>query len=530
LRDHLDRFGVVRGLRVKRIGVASLRIEQLRLEHAWVTGAVVGVAVRFISVVRPLNQPSWREGDLIAMARGFTRESLNPFFPRIAWRGTTSGITESEFPLVSWITSIIWRLFGEHNVIIRAVPFLAGMATLVVFGRFAVTRLGRRAGWLATAVVAVNPLTVFTSVSAQSDAVMLLGAVVAVTATWNWQHREPGDVRRTDQLMVAAGLALAGLMKLTGLHVGLVVAGIIVSRQGWRGLLRRSTVVAGAVGALIPLAWTVFSRRHYNSTGLSLGISNERHWAGLDLFKEPSLIGGMIRHELRYVWLLIGVVLAGLAIVKRHRELIVRIAIIWLLSVAFMLLAAGRTTGDSWAFYYHVAAVPPAALLIGCGLETGWTWSGRRARHMTGGTSLVLAGMAVITLVLATRSSWLLARPQPASPLYLCAQQFDDRIGTDDLVLTSGGTRLDSAGNAVAFDASYMFEWTDTLGWTIPIEDQSPAEVQRYAALGARWFIVERDALAAAPAKTQDAIIGDYRTVDQCNAAFLLDLSRPETP
>jgi hypothetical protein len=498
----------------------------IRVEHAWIASVVLGVLVRLIGVIRPLNQPSWRQGDLVAMARGFARESLNPFSPRIAWRGTSSGIVESEFPLVSWTTGVLWKVTGEYGWMIRVVPFIAGTLTLVVFGRFALETLGRRAGWLAVAVMALNPLTVFTSVAAQSDAVMLLGIVVAVSAAWRWQSSE--KPRLADAVVVCVGLVLAGTMKLTGLHVGVAVAAIIVAKKGWRGLLRRDVLVVGAVSLVLSGGWAAAARSNYNKTGLSLGISNERHWAGLDLVREPGLVLGMVRHELRYVWLLFGLVLAGLAVAKRHREPIIRTAVVWLVGVGAMLLVAGRTTGDNWAFYYHLAAVPPAALLIGAGLETGWTWSGRRAKHMTAGpSSIVLVCLAALTLLLGVRSSWQLSSPQSDSALYTCAKQFDNRIGTDDLILTSGGTRLDSGGHRVAYDASYMFEWTDSMGWTIALEDQSAAAVSGYAALGAQWFILERDALATLDEPSQQELVNSFVLADDCQAAMLLDLRRP---
>ena len=45
-----------------------------------------------------------------------------------------------------------------------------------------------------------------------------------------------------------------------------------------------------------------------------------------------------------------------------------RIGALWLAAVAVFYVAAIRTTGDTWAAYYHVASAPAAAILIGAGL------------------------------------------------------------------------------------------------------------------------------------------------------------------
>ncbi len=501
---------------------------------------LIGLALRVVGALRPLDQPLWREGDLLAIARGFARETMNPLSPRVAWRGRSTGEAEGEFPLVSWTTGMLWRAVGEHDRLIRVLPLLAGLLTVLVFARFAIRIAGPRAGWCATAVLALNPLTVFTSSNTQSDSLMLLGVVIAVSSSWSWlapdlsgenghasgeTGQQPTKLRWVYPVATAAGLVLAGLMKLPALHVGAVIVAVVIIHRGVKGLMRPQVLAVGLLGAGIPLAWAAYAHQTYARTGLSLGVSNEQHFIGKDFISEPGLLVAIAKQEMRYVFMLLGLVLVLVAFARGWKPKATQLATSWFAAAGLMLVIAGRTTGDAWAFYYHVAAVPPIALLVGIGAYSVPLLDApkhvRRSRFVAG----VLSVIAVLVMAISARSAWLFARPQTPSDLFVCANTFRPFIGANDLILASGGTKFDSGGHHVAYDASYMFAWTDRFGWTIPIEDQSVSSVEGYAKQGAKWFIAEHDALAEANQSDQRAITQKFRRVASCSSADLLKLT-----
>jgi hypothetical protein len=509
-----------------------------------VMSAAMALAAAIIAVgaSRPLDQPIWRQGDLVAMTRAFAREDANIAHPRIAWRGTSSGLAESELPIVPWTAAMMWRAIGERDLVLRLLPAVAGLAAIVVFWRLSRRVLPPIGAAGAVAAFSLNPLVVFTSTSVQSDAVMLLGSVSAVLCALRWTDRAGGRSRMTRRWAfgTAAGLALAGCTKVTALHVGLVVAFIVIARCGWRALVRVETLTVAAGALALPLLWAAHARSLYRETGLSLGVSNEHHVAGSELFTNPALIRGIVLNELRYVWVWGGVVAAAIAVlvaIAQWRGSNVRsgstttatralaspsglgLGLCWLAAAALMLVAAGRTTGDGWAFYYHIAAVPGAALVIGAGVETASRWFPERSR--IGALSAV--AVALLALAPAVRASVLEARPIPESALRRCAREFLPRVAPTDLILASGGTRLDDDGNAVAFDASYFFQWLDRFGWTIALEDQNRATVADFGQRGAAWFIAERSALSVAPG-FENELRSTYGVADSCDAAVLFDL------
>jgi hypothetical protein len=481
---------------------------------------VIGSLLRVWGLFGSPLQASWRQGDLIAIARGFSREGANPLFPRVAWRGTTDGVVEGEFPLVAWTAAQIWRFTGEQLRVLSALTVIASIGTLALFTLLARRYLDGVARAGAVLLFAMSPLAVFLAAAVQSDGVMLFGIVLTMFAALRWSE---GDLDRFSMwpVLVAVGIGLAGLMKLPALHVGVGVVGVLVVRCGVRSLFRPVVLLTGTLGVVGPLAWALHGRRIYADTGLSLGISNEHHIAGVELLTKPSLLLNIARFELRYVWG-VGVVLALAAVLCCRRQEMVRIAVVWLIGAAAMLLVAGRTTSDAWAFYYHVAAVPPAAILVGAGVQA----IVERARLVLGNrlrTDVMVAGLVGVIILPTALSAARLGRAQPVSPLYSCTQSFADAV-PPGLILASGGTKFDDGGNRVAYDASYQFAWLDRFGWTIPLEDQRLATVQGFALQGAVAFVAEDEAVLQADG-FKAALDRSYTTIASCDGvATLYDL------
>jgi hypothetical protein len=487
---------------------------------AWLAGGI-GILLRLLGSIGTVDQPLWRQGDLIAMARAFQREDLNIFHPRVAWRGATTGLVEGEFPLVSWLVGATWRLTGESLWMMRVIPLLSGVAALAMFVAVARRWIRGDGALFAIAFFAVSPLAVFLSSAVQSDGVMLLGIIVTVWAAMHWTD---GSASKRWPLLCTVGLWIAGLMKLPALHVAMAVLGVIAVRHGWKAVFRPVVVATLATGIAVPLAWSTYAHTLYNRTGLSLGVSNEHHFAGLELFTKPALLQGIAQHELRYV-VGLGVIPIMFAVWKARQTEIVRIALIWLGSVAIMLLVAGRTTGDSWAFYYHAAAVPPVALLVGVGCAEMVSVCSRmlnRGSSEPRWTRNVLVGLISAAVLLpGLKSAVGLVRPRPEPLLHRCAVQLADKLPAKGLILASGGVRLDDGGNQVAYDASYLFQWLDRYGWTIPIEDQNLTAVRSFVDEGAVVFIAESDATSQAVGfETQ--LRATYPVLGECEQSLVV--------
>ncbi|HMM78931.1 MAG TPA: glycosyltransferase family 39 protein [Pyrinomonadaceae bacterium] len=456
------------------------------------------VLLRVADTFRPLDRASWRESDLGSIARNFTREGMNPLYPRIDWRGTGPGYAEMEFPLYPWTVALVYEVLGVHDETGRIISLLLSLGVLAFFWFLARDILSPEAAIAAFGFFAFNPLIFEVSTAVQPEALTMLAYIAAVHFFARWTRTD----KTSDLYSSAVFTSLAILAKATSLHIGLVFAILWLRKEGLR-VLRTRRAYAFAAIALVPgVLWYTHAKFLWLTYGNSLGISNEYHWIGTDFFTNPYFIIGILRNEIVWVWGGIGVIVAVVGIVLARRERAVSISLIWLASVFVFLIVAARTTADDWANYYHVFAVAPASLLIGFGAGKGISLVRESKRKITSQSVLamliVIASLASFAFDLRSIRQLFLEHHK-LEPAFAEASQIEPYLQRNALILVSGGACVDADGYALAYNASYMFYWLDRKGFNICSDRQTVSAVEGFRALGTRYFVAQRTDLAQAP-------------------------------
>ncbi len=485
---------------------------------------ILGGAVRLVDVFRPADgrvRESWRECDYAAVARNFAREGMNIFRPRIDWRGNGPGFAEMELPVIPWTMAVFYKIFGVHEVIGRVLMWVVSLLTLRVFFALARRFLPWEGAAAAGLFFALSPLSVRVSNSLQPEGLMLLLLLSGVFFFLRWLEGDGGLYYG----LAAASTAGAILVKAPAAHIGILLAALLIRKKGWRALLRPETWAFGVLALLPAAAWYVHAHRLFLEFGNSLGVSNETHWLGWDLIRAPRrllvLAVGVVRMEGVFVWTPLGAAFLAVSVFLRKKSEVSAMVIWWLAAIGLYYLAAIRTLGDHWAEYYHVVAVPPAALTFGA--AAAWLASRRRSSELltfekrlaTGGFLLVLGFL-----------SFLVVRdfhPRFYEPLFRCASAFAPSIPRGAPILVSGGPSKDETGRPVAYNAPYFFYWLDLKGWNISSDTASTADVREYAARGARFFIAERGFLDGRPDLTRE-LRAVFPVAAECPEAVLFDL------
>jgi len=485
---------------------------------------LLGAAVRAVDVPRPADgriRESWRECDYSALARNFAREGMNILRPRIDWRGTGPGYAEMEFPVIPWTMAVFYKIFGVHEEIGRLLMWVVSLLALLVFFALA-RRLLPPSGAIVTSLFFVmSPLAVRVSNALQPEGLMLLFLLLGVYYFLRWLD----EGARSFYWLSIASTAAAILIKAPAAHIGILFAGLLLWKKGVRALRRADVWVFGLL-ALAPAAvWYIHAHRFYLEFGNSLGLSNESHWIGWDLVRSPRsllpLLKGLVRTEGIFVWTPLGVAFFGALFFLRRRGDILRIILWWLVAIGVYYLAAIRTVGDSWAAYYHVVAVPPAALTIGAVAA----WFARR-RHPSDLLRFERIIVIVGLLCVLSFQAFLVVRdfhPRMYEPLFRCARSFASSISGGELILITGGPSKDETGRPVAFNAPYFFYWLDRKGWNIPYDAISPEEVRAFARKGARFFIGEKGSLAVTPG-LEEELRASFQVIAECPEAILFRL------
>ncbi len=326
---------------------------------------ILGAGIRAIKIERPVDTPSWREADLSSIARNYSREGMNLFAPCIDWRGSGPGYTEIEFPLYPWAIAVLHKIFGYDEIFGRYLAYIFSLIGLAIFIQLARYLLPPAGAVAASLFYVLSPLAIFISTAIHAEGLMFLCYLTAAYFFIRWI-----DSRSNKHYVIALlATALTILTKATAAHIGIFFALLVLSQIGWSAL-RQAKVWIFAIASLLPAAaWYYYAHQLWLNYGNSMGLSNENHWVGADFFSQPEFITGIVRLDVINVWMPAGVVIAALGLLFRWKDRAVRYALFWAISVGIFYVVAARTTSDSWAYYYHIFAVPAAAVLVGAGAE-----------------------------------------------------------------------------------------------------------------------------------------------------------------
>jgi hypothetical protein len=491
---------------------------------------LVGAVVRCADVVRPINRASWRECDLGAVARNYAAESMNPFFPRIDWRGNTPGYAEMEFPLYPYLIAITYKIFGVQDYFGRIWAFVFSLLTLLFFYKLAREFLSDFSLIFALAFFAFHPLIVEFSTSIQPEGLMILCYTASVYFFLKWL--KTNDKKGFWLAAIATSLTL--LSKATAAHIGLFFAVLLLQKYGL-GIIKQGKIwLFGAISLLPALLWYAHAKSLWKNYGNSLGVSNEYHWIGADFFTNSYFIKGILFSEFSVVWSYFGLAVGILAIWKGFQEQIVKLSMLWLASIFVMYLIAARTTADDWASYYHIFSIPPAALIFGFGV-------GKISEYFAGifnffsdfpaseklkksVLSAVVAFVIFATFALEAnqiRAQILLYHTPDEN--FVCAEKLKTLMPKDGLILVSGSHCFDADGYERAYNESFMFYWLAKKGFNICTEEQSVEKVREFAAKGAKYFVAQKS-IVLQKLHFADELKQTFALVGECNEFYVFDL------
>jgi hypothetical protein len=81
---------------------------------------LIAVSLRLWRINMPyVELYSWREASTAMMAKNFYTSNANIFFPQISWNGPGPSYNGREFQTVTYIASLLYRVFGIHDNIGR---------------------------------------------------------------------------------------------------------------------------------------------------------------------------------------------------------------------------------------------------------------------------------------------------------------------------------------------------------------------------------------------------------------------------
>lgn len=428
----------------------------------------------------------WRPADNAGIARNFYEGGMNPFYPMVDWGGAAPAVVEMEFPIVQYLTALLYAVFGFHEGLAAVVPLLSAIGAVLLTFEFGRRLVGARAALMAALIMALSTSFIRYSQVLLGEPTQVVAVVAGLWGCWRWVRGE----RWSDFWLASGGLALAILIKPTALVLGLPVAVMLWERWGWR-TLGRGRVWAMAVVMLAPaVVWYWHAYQLGAASGNTVGILSGGYskLARTDLLTSPEFY-------LRQAWFvamyhLTPVLLAPLAIgvVTWRRGWIVPA---WVAAGVVQIVIAAE--GNHASPYYQLIMLPAVAMFAGAGLEVSHGWIAARAARLT---PLAVAAAVVVIVAAHAATLWrshhhtdfitfgrdkarqgrlVGAHLTPGQPIIYAAL---DR---------GGSVLMPKGGHATPPD---IFYFSRLHGWFLALDWITPEDVQSLASRGARYFVV----------------------------------------
>ena len=536
----------------------------------------------------------WRETDVGGIARNFSREGMHLFYPQIDWRGNGPGYVEGEFPLYPYLIAIGYRTIGFHEQIGRVISYLLTLTTLYFLLRLAAFVLPPEAavtGVVMTGCVRRGPTHQSLGYrhparTADADRVrrrrLCLRAVarrrsVVVVRVGTRGHGpgDPGQVARSAPgIRVRVPHALA-----TGL-VGVSPAPSVDFRGSRRDTGRRMVCPrARVLGSVRQLLWPVQSSAsgrvrvihveripeensrhryhlrversrapHRTRRACTRSLANRVRIRAAVVRGRAALLPGHRRDECRRVGrvlsrgvgppiaLLIGGAAANAWSGWRTLDQRARA---WAIAFGTSVFAAAAATQRFVGWGSRAVLTAAVVGVAGRGAAERFGWLPGRGQPGIGTPASVsiasvgtIACTCLVTLLSNARQTAHEAHPTDYVALYDAAHQFAPLLPPGVLIAASGGPcqpREESAGNE-----PWFFYWTDHKGFNLCADSQTVAGVNNLAARGARYFIGERQTMAAAPGFEAD-LRSHFPVLSETPVAIMVRLDsaatiRPPSP
>jgi hypothetical protein len=211
----------------------------------------------------------WRPTDLAGIAINYYRHGFHFFYPQVMWGGAGAGHVEMELPLQSFLTALLFKVFGQRDALSEVCPLVFGFGIVWITAMFGRYLYGDVAGLAAGVSVALSPTLVnITSYGMWADPPTVFFGALGIYWLSRWADEDSGWRLWAG----AASIALAILCKITGLYLGFVVLYLFVRRYGLQFLLKPTTWLAAAAILVPNILWYAHGYRMYLEDGNTFGI------------------------------------------------------------------------------------------------------------------------------------------------------------------------------------------------------------------------------------------------------------------
>ena len=177
---------------------------------------IFAVAVRLILIDQPyIDDWSWRQSDVAAIARNFFEGGFHFGYPQIDWAANSGGYVGTEFPILPFLAAIFYKFAGIHEWIGRSQSVVLFAISLPFFFLLVRETFDSVAAIWGTFFYAFAPLNVFAGRSFMPDVPSLSLGVIGLYLFLRWVR----DPNPASFYLSAIAISLSILIKATSVVI-----------------------------------------------------------------------------------------------------------------------------------------------------------------------------------------------------------------------------------------------------------------------------------------------------------------------
>lgn len=306
----------------------------------------------------------WRETDNASIATNYMLNGFHFFYPQVNWGGNGPGYVEMEFPLIQYLTALLFQIFGVHDGLALIIPLLSALGTIIVLYLFVKRTFDSNVALIAGVFAAISPLFVKLSTSFWVDPSMLFFSVVGLYVFTRWVETN----RLSHFLLAAFSVTTAILLKLTALYLGFPLLYLCILKYKQRFLRVPMVWVFATIVLLPPFLWYYHAHLLYQEYNNTFGIlsSGMEKFAPLQLLLNPDFYVKIVARISVYFLTPIVFFLALYGFSKFSKSGKQNIFHVWFASVILYMIVAAK--GSYVNMQYLLPLLLPGAALASVGL------------------------------------------------------------------------------------------------------------------------------------------------------------------
>jgi 4-amino-4-deoxy-L-arabinose transferase-like glycosyltransferase len=474
----------------------------------------------------------WRQADMSSIAINYLQNGFRFLYPQIFWGGAGPGYVEMEFPILPFVTAVLYKVFGVSDVAALSIPFLCGIGVVLAVYKLGVLLFDKRTAFVAGLLVAVSPLLTLASQTFLGEPALLLCTVLGMYYLLRWS----GSGTLFDVARAALFTSLAILLKLTALYIGFPLLAIFLTRYGRKSFARREFWFFGIATLLPVLIWYAHAHSLYRDFGNTFGILSGGYnkFAHADLLLSPEFYILMIKRISLSVVSPVVVLCAVAGLLSKPEARVRGIMGVWIGSLLFYTLLVAE--GNKDMIYYQLPWLPPLALLGSSGFFAGLAWltnSERIGRGLKRWCGLLFASALCVGAVgVAIRAEWVpITVVEKEARLRALAHQVKAATPPTSLIVVASSYGDDKTPETIDTPPQVFF-FSERRGWYLALAWLTPQRLDQLRSEGAGYVVVADDdveILRNQPSRL-DALTRQYPPVIQQERLLVLSLASPPAP